>query len=210
MKKFLSMFLVITLIFSAIPVTSYAMEVPNSQITEVNSYKVRLPFVFLFTGLAAILSGLIGYKIGNDRIISDEKEITLVGSIDPVDIAPIRVAHCTDKILNKFIKKLFLEEIPKLSRNNEFPASYLAAVEFELSVLSSRFNDKELSYKYRKFAEELVSMSLHVGSFVDIRNKKISVGYLKEMLKDAQNLVHKATALTDEMELEKEQNKTDL
>lgn len=188
---------------------------PSPQTVETNLYNInKLPFVLLVTGITAIgsiISGLVGYKIGNNRRIANEKEITLVGSIDPTPgLTPGSGRYYADKMLTKFINKLFMEDVPKLSKENEFPASHLAAIEFHLRVLSHRYDGEKLPYKYRELAEELVSMSQHIGTYVDRRNKKITVGYLKELLKDTQELLKKATATTEEMELAKEQDKADL
>ncbi len=213
MKKFLSIFLVFTLIFNSVPEKSFAMERATPIEEKSSSFSLKLPLIVLFSTIGAVVFGFtFGYKKGNNRRIADEKEVTLTGSIDPYDITPNFVGgkYYTDRILNQFIDKLLLEDVPKLSFMNEFPASYLAAIEFELSALSLRYNGKDSPYEYKKLTEELESMSLFIGSYVDVRNKKIQAGYLKKLLKDAQKLVQKATATTEKMEREKEQNEREL
>ena len=213
----------ITLTLSAITVSTYSMvneefstnrRSPSPQTVETNFYNVKkLPYVFLVTGITAIssiLSGFLGYKIGKDRRLDDEKEVTLIGTILPYDITPYDGEYYIDRVLNNFINKLFSEDIPKLSRENEFPATYLAALESELKILSLRFNGEELSYKYKEFGRELLSMSQHISIYVDKANKNITVGYLKKLLKDTQKLLKEATANLKEIELSKEQNKAEL
>lgn len=216
-KKFLSVILMITLTFGGMMISTHAMETGEHSVvgTQISSQTVGKKIYYfkllLVNGITAILSGLFGYKICYDRRVADAKEITLVGSIDPTPgLTPELRRYYADKMLTNFINKLFIEDIPRLSKENEFPASHLAAIEYYLRVLSHRYDAENLPYKYRELAEDLVSMSQHIGTYVDRRNKKITLGYLKELLKDTQELLKKATATTREMEAEKEQKKAEL
>lgn len=211
MKKFLSIILVLTLSFSVVCVSASAMETSNQQNIVENSYKVRLPFVFLFTGLAAVFSGLLGYKIGNNRRVNDEKEITLTGSIlgeDNNKCMLIGTRTYDPRILiNSCVDEIFQVDIPKLSKEGAFSASTLAHLAYQLRVYSHGFEDENLPYEYKQMSYKLYDMSMNIERYISESNQKIQAGYLKTLLRNAQKLAIRAGEIYDKIAQEKEQKK---
>lgn len=223
-RRILSLFLVLTLLIN-VPHSSeltFGMDGPPHSVETIpqtpreksSGTGIKLSLVLLGSAISLMftaLAGFFGYRFGRAKTIDDEKELTLVGSIEPTPgLLPSSGRYYPDKMLNLFIDKLFLEDIPKYLSQDEFPASHLAAIETHLKVLSNRYSSKDLPYEYRKMSEDLIAMSQFIGSYVDVRGKKIQAGYLKKLLKDAQKLVQEATATTEKMEREKEQNEREL
>ena len=219
MKKFLSLFLIFTLMFSAVSTMSFAMEnrePQKMQETRVKTNFIKLP-VILFSSFGAALiaavSGLIGYKIGNDRRANDEKEITLTGTIlggSSDRCTPIGRSYDVVMLISSCVDEMFQVDIPKVSKEGTFPAQYLDALAFELDVLAGSLDFDDLPYEYRKVGLELHNMFISIKHYVDKRGKKIQLGYLKTLLRDAQKLAIRAGEIHDRIIQEKEKNKAEL
>lgn len=219
MKKFLSIFLIFTLMFSAVSTMSFAMEnrePQRMQETRVKTNFIKLP-VILFSSFGAALiaavSGLIGYKIGNDRRANDEKEITLTGTIlggSSDRCTPIGRSYDVVMLISSCVDEMFQVDIPKVSKEGTFPAQYLDALAFELDVLAGSLDFDDLPYEYRKVGLELHNMFISIKHYVDKRGKKIQLGYLKTLLRDAQKLAIRAGEIHDRIIQEKEKNKAEL
>ncbi len=219
MKKFLSIFLIFTLMFSAVSTMSFAMEnrePQKMQETRVKTNFIKLP-VILFSSFGAALiaavSGLIGYKIGNDRRANDEKEITLTGTIlggSSDRCTPIGRSYDVVMLISSCVDEMFQVDIPKVSKEGTFPAQYLDALAFELDVLAGSLDFDDLPYEYRKVGLELHNMFISIKHYVDKRGKKIQLGYLKTLLRDAQKLAIRAGEIHDRIIQEKEKNKAEL
>ena len=219
MKKFLSIFLIFTLMFSAVSTMSFAMEnrePQKMQETRVKTNFIKLP-VILFSSFGAALiaavSGLIGYKIGNDRRANDEKEITLTGTIlggSSDRCTPIGGSYDVVMLISSCVDEMFQVDIPKVWKEGTFPAQYLDALAFELDVLAGNLDFDDLPYEYRKVGLELHNMFISIKHYVDKRGKKIQLGYLKTLLRDAQKLAIRAGEIHDRIIQEKEKNKAEL
>ena len=220
MKKFLSIFLIFTLMFSAVSTMSFAMEnrePQKMQETKVKTNFIKLP-VILFSSFGAALiatvSGLIGYKIGNDRRANDEKEITLTGTIlggSSDRCTPIgESSYDIVMLISSCVDEMFQVDIPKVSKEGTFPAQYLDALAFELDVLAGSLDFDDLPYEYRKVGLELHNMFISIKHYVDKRGKKIQLGYLKTLLRDAQKLAIRAGEIHDRIKQEKKKNKAEL
>ena len=205
--------------FSAVSTMSFAMEnrePQKMQETRVKTNFIKLP-VILFSSFGAALiaavSGLIGYKIGNDRRANDEKEITLTGTIlggSSDRCTPIGRSYDVVMLISSCVDEMFQVDIPKVSKEGTFPAQYLDALAFELDVLAGSLDFDDLPYEYRKVGLELHNMFISIKHYVDKRGKKIQLGYLKTLLRDAQKLAIRAGEIHDRIIQEKEKNKAEL
>ena len=205
--------------FSAVSTMSFAMEnrePQRMQETRVKTNFIKLP-VILFSSFGAALiaavSGLIGYKIGNDRRANDEKEITLTGTIlggSSDRCTPIGRSYDVVMLISSCVDEMFQVDIPKVSKEGTFPAQYLDALAFELDVLAGSLDFDDLPYEYRKVGLELHNMFISIKHYVDKRGKKIQLGYLKTLLRDAQKLAIRAGEIHDRIIQEKEKNKAEL
>lgn len=214
MKKFLSIFLIFTLMFNTVSAKSFAMERPEPQgVSQIGARKhsIRLPLAILFSGLSALLSGLIGYKIGNDRRVNDEKEITLTGTILGGDSERCMSigsgSYDVVLLISSCVDEIFQVDIPKLSKEDTFPARYLSALAYQLDVLSMNLDFDDLPDECRQKGLELHNMAMSIEHYVDKRGKKIQAGYLKTLLRNAQKLAIRAGEIYDKIAQEKERKK---
>ena len=219
MKKFLSIFLIFTLMFSAVSTMSFAME--NREPQKMQETRVKTNFIksrfILFSilgdALIGVVSWLIFYNMWNYSIANDEKEITLTGTIlggSSDRCTPIGRSYDVVMLISSCVDEMFQVDIPKVSKEGTFPAQYLDALAFELDVLAGSLDFDDLPYEYRKVGLELHNMFISIKHYVDKRGKKIQLGYLKTLLRDAQKLAIRAGEIHDRIIQEKEKNKAEL
>ncbi len=127
---------------------------------------------------------LLGYKNGQKIKLNSLKDISLEGlaMLDSGDvpdgiIQPIPLAQ-------KYIKDVLRNEIPKLSQDDKFPASKLAAIEYYLRICRGFGESKELT-------GELETLSKRMQGFV-FHKSKVTLGTLTDLINDAQELVDRA------------------
>lgn len=145
----------------------------------------------LITSLASLLffaggslgGYLIGYKNGQKIKLNSLKDISLEGlaaldgDVPNGIIQPVRLAQ-------KYIKDVLRNEIPKLSQDDKFPASKLAAIEYYLRLCTNCGESKELT-------GELETLSKRMQGFV-FHKSKVTLGTLTDLINDAQELVDRA------------------
>ena len=202
MKKFLKCIISGVLVLSLLiaPLRNYSLAMTNSspassspiQSTETSiaTTKLTLPAI-LVTAVSFAVAGTVGYFIGNHQYLKYSKEITFKGSaasskseIPTGTIYPIPLAR---QLLNRIIK----EDIPKLKDNNELPAGCIADLETYLWMISGNLGTEPL-------AQEILTMSQIMSGLISTEDKKVTVGYLIDLLKQSQDLINQAEAQASE------------
>ena len=191
----------ILLIFSIIlPNNStLAMENPSMQKENfhghspaISAVKTARPYQTGFYALTALCLSLItgasgyllGYKKGNKNKLDQFKEIVLDGSVflqgDVPDgiIKPILLAR-------SYIKDVLKNEIPCLSQTDKFPAHKLSAIEYYLDLSDNISKNKTLN-------SEIAALARRIGGITCAHNRKIKLGTLKDLVKDAADLFEQA------------------
>ena len=148
---------------------------------------IRRTWKIVFLGLALLAAGGCGgYFIGNHQYLKNSKEITFKGTaasskseIPNGTIYPIPLAR---QLLNRIIK----EDIPRL-KDNQFPAGPIADLETYLWMISGNLGTEPL-------AQEILTMSQIMSGLISTEDKKVTVGYLVDLLKQSQDLINQAEA----------------
>lgn len=192
----------ILLIFSIIlPNNStLAMENPSMQKENfhghspaVSAVKTAKPYQTGFYALTALCLSLIagasgyllGYKKVNKNKLDQFKEIILDGDIflqqgdvPYGEIEPILLAR-------SYIKDVLKNEIPSLSQTDKFPAHKLSAIEHYLDLSDNISKNKTLN-------SEIKALSQRILGVVCAYDNKIKLGTLKDLVKDAADLIEQA------------------
>lgn len=148
---------------------------------------IRRTWKIVFLGLALLAAGgCAGYFIGNRQYLKNSKEITFKGTaasskseIPTGTIYPIPLAR---QLLNRIIK----EDMPRL-KDNQFPAGPIADLETYLWMISGNLGTEPL-------AQEILTMSQIMSGLISTEEKKVTVGYLVDLLKQSQDLINQAEA----------------
>lgn len=148
---------------------------------------IRRTWKIVFLGLALLAAdGCAGYFIGNRQYLKNSKEITFKGTaasskseIPTGTIYPIPLAR---QLLNRIIK----EDMPRL-KDNQFPAGPIADLETYLWMISGNLGTEPL-------AQEILTMSQIMSGLISTEDKKVTVGYLVDLLKQSQDLINQAEA----------------
>lgn len=192
LKGIISGLLVLALLNSPLENSSLAMNGGHVSTSSVHSTQANveitrwtLPAILVATVSLAV-AGTIGYFIGNHQYLKNSKEITFKGTaasskseIPTGTIYPIPLAR---QLLNRIIK----EDIPRL-KDNQFPAGPIADLETYLWMISGNLGTEPL-------AQEILTMSQIMSGLISTEDKKVTVGYLVDLLKQSQDLINQAEA----------------
>ena len=192
LKGIISGLLVLALLNSPLENSALAMNGDHVSTSSVHSTQANveitrwtLPAILVATVSLAV-AGTIGYFIGNHQYLKNSKEITFKGTaasskseIPTGTIYPIPLAR---QLLNRIIK----EDIPRL-KDNQFPAGPIADLETYLWMISGNLGTEPL-------AQEILTMSQIMSGLISTEDKKVTVGYLVDLLKQSQDLINQAEA----------------
>ena len=192
LKGIISGLLVLALLNSPLENSALAMNGDHVSASSVHSTQANveitrwtLPAILVATVSLAV-AGTIGYFIGNRQYLKNSKEITFKGTaasskseIPTGTIYPIPLAR---QLLNRIIK----EDIPRL-KDNQFPAGPIADLETYLWMISGNLGTEPL-------AQEILTMSQIMSGLISTEDKKVTVGYLVDLLKQSQDLINQAEA----------------
>lgn len=192
LKGIISGLLVLALLNSPLENSALAMNGGHVSTSSVHSTQANveitrwtLPAILVATVSLAV-AGTIGYFIGNHQYLKNSKEITFKGTaasskseIPTGTIYPIPLAR---QLLNRIIK----EDIPRL-KDNQFPAGPIADLETYLWMISGNLGTEPL-------AQEILTMSQIMSGLISTEDKKVTVGYLVDLLKQSQDLINQAEA----------------
>ncbi len=192
LKGIISGLLVLALLNSPLENSALAMNGGHVSTSSVHSTQANveitrwtLPAILVATVSLAV-AGTIGYFIGNHQYLKNSKEITFKGTaasskseIPTGTIYPIPLAR---QLLNRIIK----EDIPRL-KDNQFPAGPIADLETYLWMISGNLGTEPL-------AQEILTMSQIMSGLISTEDKKVTVGYLVDLLKQSRDLINQAEA----------------
>ena len=192
LKGIISGLLVLALLNSPLENSALAMNGDHVSASSVHSTQANveitrwtLPAILVATVSLAV-AGTIGYFIGNRQYLKNSKEITFKGTaasskseIPTGTIYPIPLAR---QLLNRIIK----EDIPRL-KDNQFPAGPIADLETYLWMISGNLGTEPL-------AQEILTMSQIMSGLISTEDKKVTVGYLVDLLKQSRDLINQAEA----------------
>lgn len=155
------------------------------------------------------VSGYIGYRLGENlyfsrkkepKNLNPDKEITLVGPTNEDPTITPEGVNRFELLAIDYIEKLLNIDIPKLRTSDEFPAQYLANVRgicYPVPHSLENIAAKEGSRPAYGLALKLKNKRLILQQIVE-NEKKITVGYLINLLSEIKSLLQEATSIIEE------------